>query len=406
MLLPPITQVAEALTRTTEVLAQELVCPRPAAPSWSEFDWRVARASAAMQGISALLCNHLRWQGPPGWQRFLNEQRAQTAARHQKITTILADIDARARRQGVGFVGLKGCALYAMGFYPDAARPMGDIDILVREEERPALTRILEACQYRLAFDSYRHQVFKPQDIAALVPDFGEHIDSPIKIEVHTSVAEHLPVRTADITSLLYPAPLLGVINPYRSSAALLMHLLLHAAGNMRARALRFIQLHDIALLARSLSADDRDELIETRLGARRLWWAAAPLLMTARYFPGSIPVPLIGELEIDSPAALRRAARRQQLADVSWSNVRIEAFPGIEWARGLSERYRFMQSRIWPSREARRELAQGAEQIPSGGQVPWYGVPHAKRIARWIFSNPPRVQTILSVQAALAQDS
>jgi hypothetical protein len=359
-----------------------------------------------MQGISALLCNRLRWQGPPGWQRFLNEQRAQTAARRQKIATILSDIDARARLEGMGFVGLKGCALYAMGLYPDAARPMGDIDLLVREEERPALTRILEACHYRLAFDSYRHQVFKPQDIAAAAPDFGEHIDSPIKIEVHTSVAEHLPVQTADITTLLFPADLRGGLNPYRSSAALLMHLLLHAAGNMRARALRFVQLHDIALLTRSLSPDDRDELLETRLGTQRLWWAAAPLLMTARYLPGSIPDAWIGELELDSPTALQRAARRQQLADVSWSNVRIEAFPGIEWARGLSERCRFMQSRIWPSREARRELAQGAEQIPGGGQLPWYGVPHAKRIARWIFSNPPRVQTILSVQAALAQDS
>lgn len=33
-------------------------------PKWSEFEWRIARAAAAMHGISSLLHRDLRWRGP------------------------------------------------------------------------------------------------------------------------------------------------------------------------------------------------------------------------------------------------------------------------------------------------------------------------------------------------------
>jgi len=46
-------------------------------------------------------------------------------------------------------------------------------------------------------------------------------------------------------------------------------HLLLHAAGNIRARALRQMQLHDIALLAPRMKASDWSELLATN---ERAW--------------------------------------------------------------------------------------------------------------------------------------
>jgi hypothetical protein len=62
-----------------------------------------------------------------------------------------------------------------------------------------------------------------------------------------------------------------------------------------------------------------------------------------------------------------------------------------------------FMRSRVWPSREARSELKEGAAQIPGSATIPWYGISHGARILRWIFTRPPRVQTLLPVRAALA---
>src|SRR6202166_575661 len=89
-----------ALRKTTEGLANEMACPTQVAPDWSEFEWIVARAVAAMHGISPLLARALRWQGPAGWRGFLEEQRAHTAKRHVRIDELLLHLDQRARDAG------------------------------------------------------------------------------------------------------------------------------------------------------------------------------------------------------------------------------------------------------------------------------------------------------------------
>jgi hypothetical protein len=168
---------------------------------------------------------------------------------------------------------------------------------------------------------------------------------------------------------------------------------------------LRLVQLHDIALLAARLAPGDWRELLAMCPNGGNLWWAAAPLMLAGRYYPRAIAPDLIAQLEAECPRLLVKLTRRQRLADVSWSNIRIEAFPGLEWSRTPREALKFMSSRIWPSREARLELKLGAAQIPGSRAIPWYGSSHATRILRWVFGRPPRVQTLLSVQAALAQE-
>jgi hypothetical protein len=145
--------------------------------------------------------------------------------------------------------------------------------------------------------------------------------------------------------------------------------------------------------------------LLAMRPDGRKLWWAFAPLLLAARYYPTAFPPDFPVQRDFECPWLLVRSTRRRQLADVSWSNIRIEAFPGVEWSRTPQEALKFMKSRIWPSRADRMELSLGAAQIPGASAIPWYGSSHAARIARWVFSRPPRVQTLLSVQAALAQE-
>jgi hypothetical protein len=161
--------------------------------------------------------------------------------------------------------------------------------------------------------------------------------------------------------------------------------------------------LHDIALLAGRFGPGDWEELLAMRPDGGTLWWALAPLMLTARYYPAAVPPDLFARLGMECPWLLGRLARHQRLTDVSWSNIRIAAFPGVEWSRSPREALEFMISRIWPSREARLELKEGGAQIPDSSSVPWYGISHGARILRWIFSRPPRVQTLLSVRAALA---
>jgi hypothetical protein len=403
---PPLTQIAAALRTTTEHLARELAAPTSQAPRWSEFEWRIARAVTAMHGVSSLLDGGLLWDSPEAWRRFLRGQHCQAVGRHQKIESLLRRIDERARSAGVALVALKGAALYAEGIYAPGERPMGDIDLLVRPEHATAVARVLEDCGHRAAFSTRRHQVFVPQVNGDIAGDrLGESVDDPIKVEVHTKIAEHLPVAATDITSFLHPVSPRPGLNAYPGKASLMMHLLLHAAGNMRARALRLIQLHDIALLAPRLGTADWDQLLAARADDRDPWWALAPLMLTARYYPKAVPPELFPLLRRECPWLLGRFASRQRLADVSYSNIRIQAFPGVEWCRTPREAASFMRGRIWPSREARLELQEGAAQIAGSSTIPWYGIPHGARIVRWIFSRPPRVQTLLSVQAALTQE-
>lgn len=403
---PSLTQIAAALRGTTEILAREVTAPTGEPPLWGEVEWRIAQAVSAMQGVSTLLCDRLRWQHPLGWRRFLESQREQSLLRHVKIVGLLDAIDSQARHAGVALVALKGATLIANQVYSPGERPMGDIDLLVRDMDADAVARVLGACGYDIAFTSRRHRVFQSR-VRQIPPgvSFGEHIDHPIKVEVHTRIAEHLPFTAVDITDRLWPLAAHGGLNAYPTAASLMLHLLLHAAGNMRARALRLIQLHDIALLADRFSPGDWEALLAIPSGGGPLWWAFAPLILVDRYYRGRIPWGLLAQLEAECPRMLVGLTRRRQLADVSWSNIRIAAFPGVEWSRTPLDALRFIGSRLWPSREARLELVDGAAQIPDSVTIPWYGIPHTARLLRWIFSRPPRVQTMLSVRAALAQD-
>lgn len=403
--LPPLATIAAALRKTTELLARELADPTPEPPVWTEFEWRIARVAAAIHGVSALLFGKLRWRGPESWRRFLGEQREHAIGRHLQIVHQLDAIGAEARRRGLALMALKGAALYARSLYATGERPMGDIDVLIRPDAAQATARLLESCGYCIDFTHRREQVFRPA--GSMTPPagrLGEHVDNPIKVEVHTHIAEPLPSVETDITSLLFPANAQAGLNDYPSAASLMMHLLLHAAGNMRARALRLVQLHDIALLAAHLRADDWEELLAARKEDRGPWWAFAPMMLTARYYPTAIPPRVLARLRTHCPGLLRRHTQRRGLTGVSWSNIRIEAFPGVEWSRTAGEALQFMKSRIWPSRDALRELSEGAAQIPGVSEVAWYGMSHRKRILRWIFARPPRVQTMLSVRAVLSQ--
>ena len=180
-------------------------------------------------------------------------------------------------------------------------------------------------------------------------------------------------------------------------------HLLLHAAGNMRAHVLRFIQLYDIARLGRTLQPQEWSDLLGAGDSQRQSWWIYPPLQLAERYVPGSIPPEVLESFSALCPRRLRNRARQMDLYEVSWSNLRISALPGSEWARTPLELLRFAKSRVLPSRTALRELGETVAREPAFAPVRWYGVSHGERILRWIFSRPPRVQTLVSVRAAVA---
>jgi hypothetical protein len=402
--LPSLDRIAAALHDITEVLAAELTKPSEQPPEWNEFDWRIARAAASMQGIAPALRDGLRWSETHGWREFIDGQYAHVAARHARMSALLKTIGGAATEAGVAIVALKGAALHELGIYQPGERPMADLDFLVSESDLAATTLLLERCGFKQTFATWRHQLFEMPGEGGANADLGEHRDRPLKIELHTSIRERLPISEIEITGFVLPKDPRPGLNRYRSLAGLMLHLLLHAAGNMRAHALRMIQLHDIARLAQRMSVDDWYELVTAGPGGVPPWWASPPLLLTARYYPGVVPPLTIERVVAMCPRWLARISRKQQISRVSWSNIKVYAFPGIEWSQNPVEALIFVASRIWPNRAARVELREFSARDPNAAKIPWYGISHGARILRWIFSRPPRVQTLLAVQAALAQ--
>jgi len=398
--LPPYKALAAALRKTTEHLARELVRPSDTPPGWNELEFGVAQSVAAMQGITVLLGNRLRWRGPPAWEAFLAGQREQSVLREALLARLLERIDAATREARIPCVALKGSALRSLGLYAPGERPSSDVDLLVRKSDSAAVAKIVGGLDYVMIEDVERHTSYVPRKRTTPIT-LGEHASNVISIEVHTLVAEALPIRKVDITERLQPAHPVPGVNPYPSLAALLLHLLLHAADNMKTHCLRQVQLHDVALLLGRFGASDWDALLEAAR-AGDLWWAYPPLAMTVRYYDCRVPQALLYSLRRSCPAVLRRVSDRNELTAVSWSNLRISALPGIAWSHTPIEALRYAWRRVSPERDTLEEVRTALELQPQLGIVPWYQVSQSKRIVRWLVSRPPRVQTISAVAAAL----
>jgi Uncharacterised nucleotidyltransferase len=401
--MPPIALVQAALHRITESLAAELGDPGAGPPAWSELEWRLAPAVAAVHGISPLLAGVLRWQGPPHWASFLAEQRRHTLLRQQRIAELLATIDEHSRSAGIAIVALKGAALQMAGVYAAGERPMADLDLLVHPADAESAVAVLLALSYRDAGTTWKHQGFDPPNAEerALL---GEHVDNPIKVDLHHRISERLPLTPTDLTDIVFPPHAQPGINAYPRAAALMAHVLAHAAGTMTHRGLRLIQLCDISRLARQMSAADWEDLLRLHAGNRRLWWAAPPLMLTARYFPDAIPHGALAHLERGCPWFLRQVMRRRKLADFSHSHLYIDPIPGIIWARSPAQALRYLGSRVFPSREQRAQMRVASKSGPLSAEPKWHRQSQVRRILQWLSSRPTRTESLQPVRAALSR--
>jgi hypothetical protein len=350
-----------------------------------------------MQGISFLLATRLRWQGPPAWQSFLEREREQCLLRDGVIGRLLERLDAAARDSGISCVAMKGAALRALAVYGPGERPMGDVDLLVREADVKAASAMMTRLGYVGTAVPDREIIYELPRTSPIKMG-GEYADNPLRVELHPSVAEPLPVRKVDITARLLPANARFGINAYPSLAALLLHCLLRSASNMRAHALRQIRLHDIAMVTRRMEDSDWASFLERNRTIEERWWMYPPLELATRYYRCGTPPEVLAELRAACPRVLRAVSDRQVLTDVSWSNLRISALPGIAWSRTAGDLLRYARSRAVPDRRALATIDVAVEHQPQLTAMPWYQLSHGRRIMRWLLTRPPRVQTLTSV--------
>jgi Uncharacterised nucleotidyltransferase len=398
--IPEANVVQAALRTTTEKLAQELGQPTDVAPTWSEFEWRAARAAAAIHGVGPLLATSLRWRGPPEWQAFLADQKSHTEKRHRRIEALAKLIDQHAREARIPMVALKGAALHELGLYRAGERPMADLDFLVKESDMAAATQLLESQGFRTKLSFWKNRVFES---GSVVSGLGEHCDSQIKVELHWRICERLPLELTDISEHVFPTRPQPGINPYPSRVSLLMHLVLHAAGSMVSRDLRLMHLHDLALLCRGLQEQEWDDILRRgKSGTQGPWWFLPPLGLAHRYYSDIVPGSVLSQLRRGCPPHLNRVTARKRLTDVSLSSVWIRAFPGIEWSRSATESVRYMLARVRPDADARAIRTTDAASAPWASSSRWPGLSQSSRIVRWMTARPTRAATMYVIREAL----
>ena len=394
-----------ALSTTTEFLAHELGEPGLVAPTWSDTEWRTARAVSAIHGVSGLLAGKLIWQGPAGWREFLEQQRQFTLQRQPRIQELLQALHARARERGLALIALKGASLHARGVYGPGERPMADIDLLVDAAQVEQASALILDLGFLSGPVTWKHRAFEPRETDARVGDFGERSSNPLKIELHTRLREILPLRPVDVSAAAFAVQLAPGVNDYPTQAALLLHLLLHAAGALTGRTARLLHLQDIARLVQRMGPNEWQGLFTQARSTSdpTLWWAFPALALTDRYFH-CVPQPVLARLASACSWLLRSIYGRRRLSDVSLSFLWISAFPGFEWARSPGELLGYARARIRPSADTLRLREEFARSQPlvSGGE--WAYTPQARRVARWLLARQPRQETLQPLRMSLLQ--
>ena len=408
MPMPPPARIEAALRLATERFAAELALPGGGAPDWSEFQWAMARAAAVMHGVTPLLASLSGWREPDQWLQFAAQQRDHTVLRQQRLAGALALIDQQMRRAALPVMALKGSALYALGLYRDGERPMADIDLLVTPHESTQVRALLEALGFREVASSWKHwelEARAPSCEQSVDPPYGERASAAIKIDLHQHIAECLPVNQMDITEWVWPSKAQSGLNPYPSMAALMLHLLLHAAGNMVGRSLRLIQVHDLALVAARMCPMDWDALLKRRISGQPPWWALPPLELVARYYPGRVPPAVLAALRSLCPRMLRERARRQTVSDVSYCTLKAQAFPALPWAITFSDKFDYvrMRGRLYHKMEALRANWNREAQAASN---PWRQQSRSRRIVHWLLARSLRHSPTYLVRAVLADQA
>lgn len=335
----------------------------------AEKEEEIAAFAISTQGLSALVS---RLEGaralPAALSDFLFAENLRCAARAVRLFETLAGTIYTLRASGVEVVALKGAAL-AFFHYPDPAlRPMGDLDLLLRDPRDLArATAALLGAGWRALFDTPRHRVFAREDERVVRPA-AEDPDNPIRVEIHTKF--RLPVlgraydASEELRAQAETRDLGGTPVAIASGPAFLRHLLFHATEDFAGTGIRGIQAHDFRFLARARGAlaPEIEEDSKTSLNEKG---ASAPLLFAAdaieRLFPGTFEEVFLSALSSRVPPGLR--LRAAALPPLRYTR------PARGWTRtllslvdGPAPRARFLLRTVFPTLgEVKANAAPGA---------------------------------------------
>jgi hypothetical protein len=251
----------------------------------------IAAFAISTQGLSALTCRCREVRTlPVALSDFLFAESLHSEARARRLLETLSGTICRLRAADVEVVALKGAALAFFRYEEPSLRPMGDLDLLLRESrDLERATAALAGAGWIALFDTNRHRVFARPDERVASPA-TEHPENPVRLELHTSF--RLPVlgrlydASAELREQAEVRDLDGVEVAIAAGPSLVRHLLFHAAEDFAGRGIRGIQAYDFRLLARTSGR------LSPEVSSNEREAGAAPLLFAAdaieRLFPNT----------------------------------------------------------------------------------------------------------------------
>jgi hypothetical protein len=343
----------------------------------------IAAFAISTQGLSPLVS---RCRGAPtlpaALSDFLSQEDFHSKARARRLVETLAGTVRALRAAGVEVVALKGATL-AFFHYPDPAlRPMGDLDLLLRDPRDFArATAALVGSGWHVLLDTPRHRVFARPDELIARPA-SEDPNNPMHVEIHPTF--RLPFfgrfydASAELRAQSETRELGGARVAIAAGPALLRHLLFHAAGDFEGSGIRGIQAHDFRLLARARGA------LIPEITPKERERGAAPLLFAVdaveRLFPNTFEPAFVEGLASRTDAALR--ARAAAMPSLRYTR------PTRGWSRGLLSlidrpipKARFIRRTLFPTLgEVKANAAPGASGLALSAT--WVRI-FARRVAR-----------------------
>ena len=207
----------------------------------------------------------------------LHEIYERHAARHVDRVAKLAEIGAALGESGITVTVLKGAALGSVVYRDPAFRTMGDVDLLVREHDLVAASRVLRRLGYT-ADDSWRPEAWYEAHHHHLAPLIAP--DGSLIVELHRSIVEAGEGRVP-VDGLWERACLerIGGV-PFRVLAPsdLLLHLCLHLARDNMFVDGKLRDLRDMAETIRHYGEAIEWDAVMTRAKewqvARYVYWA------------------------------------------------------------------------------------------------------------------------------------
>jgi hypothetical protein len=314
--------------------------------------------AASVQGLAPRLATLAGIEGIPVDLRLhLEAESRRCAERGDRILGLLERLAALLQASGLRAVALKGAALVLGKVVPAGLRPMADVDLLFESESglRQAAKSLETELGYVPLWNTPRHLVLAEREERVAL-QACEHPENPLRIELHRSFRLEVLGQRLDATECLLRET--GTARGWEipGPAAMLRHLLFHAAEDFAAKGLRGVQIVDFVVLSRRggpLSLPD----LPPALGA--------PVVLAARaiedVLPGTFDARTLQSASTRvSPLVLRRAAAipvlRHSRAGKGWTATSL----GL--CEGAPAKARFLARTLFPSLdEVRANVAPGA---------------------------------------------